>query len=436
VTGVALAVLVALAGGLLGGLGGAVPPLGPAGPAGAQSQSDRDRIDEQIGSVRSQVQEASAEEARLLGAIDASAARKRDLDATVAELDGQLGVVQRNLNAAETKLAGIQAEQRATEARLGVAEAELAAAREALVAYAIAAYTGRTEAARIVDTMLRSHTIGELATKRSYIRAVSTNQTEIIAADERLRDEVSDLRDRLDANRREAESQVAVVEAERGRLQEARDAQAVARSAVAAELATTNQLRAEVVARKAEFEAEIEELQRQSAAIGELLRQRAAEEAARLAAQQQQAAGSGGAAPAPAAATTGPGAGGLLNPLPGAPITSPFGPRVHPIYGDARMHTGIDMGASTGTPIRSAGAGVVVSASVFGGYGNAIIIDHGGGIATLYAHQSSMGVSSGQRVTAGQIIGRVGCTGSCTGPHLHFEVRVNGNPVNPMPYIS
>ena len=121
--------------------------------------------------------------------------------------------------------------------------------------------------------------------------------------------------------------------------------------------------------------------------------------------------------------------------MPGAPVTSPYGYRIHPIYGTSRLHTGIDYGASEGTPIRASADGVVVSASWFGGYGNATIIDHGGGLATLYGHQSSMGVSAGQKVTAGQTIGRVGCTGDCTGPHVHFEVRVNGDPVNPANYL-
>ncbi|MDQ4090788.1 MAG: M23 family metallopeptidase, partial [Actinomycetota bacterium] len=127
--------------------------------------------------------------------------------------------------------------------------------------------------------------------------------------------------------------------------------------------------------------------------------------------------------------------GRLLTPVPGAPVTSPYGYRVHPIYGTSRLHTGIDYGADTGTAIRASADGVVVSAGWFGGYGNATIIDHGGGIATLNGHQSSMSVSEGQKVTQGQTIGRVGCTGDCTGPHVHFEVRVNGDPVNPANYF-
>jgi murein DD-endopeptidase MepM/ murein hydrolase activator NlpD len=99
------------------------------------------------------------------------------------------------------------------------------------------------------------------------------------------------------------------------------------------------------------------------------------------------------------------------------------------------MHTGVDFGAPYGTPIHAAADGVVVSVGAMGGYGNLTVVDHGNTLATLYAHQSTMYVSSGQRVSRGQVIGAVGCTGYCTGPHLHFEVRVNGNPVDPMPYL-
>jgi murein DD-endopeptidase MepM/ murein hydrolase activator NlpD len=99
------------------------------------------------------------------------------------------------------------------------------------------------------------------------------------------------------------------------------------------------------------------------------------------------------------------------------------------------VHTGVDIGAASGTPIRAADDGVVVMAGWNGGYGNWTLIDHGGGLATGYGHQSSIGVSRGQRVSRGQVIGRVGSTGDSTGPHLHWEVRVNGNPVDPMAWV-
>jgi murein DD-endopeptidase MepM/ murein hydrolase activator NlpD len=117
------------------------------------------------------------------------------------------------------------------------------------------------------------------------------------------------------------------------------------------------------------------------------------------------------------------------------PITSGFGPRVHPIFHDVRIHTGIDFGAGEGTPILAAADGTVVSAGVLGGYGNATVIDHGSSLATLYGHQSRLLVVAGQRVKRGQVIGLVGHTGFATGPHLHFEVRVAGNPVDPMPFL-
>ena len=177
-------------------------------------------------------------------------------------------------------------------------------------------------------------------------------------------------------------------------------------------MAKQNDVLGQLQARKAEFQGQIAALQRQSDSLAASLRGRQA-----------------GQALAPS------GHGIFSLPIPGAPITSGFGPRVHPIYGDVRVHTGIDFGASYGTPIHAAADGVVVSAGPLGGYGNATVIDHGNGLATLYGHQSSIAVAPGQSVRRGQVIGYVGCSGLCTGPHLHFEVRVRGTPVDPMQYL-
>jgi len=132
--------------------------------------------------------------------------------------------------------------------------------------------------------------------------------------------------------------------------------------------------------------------------------------------------------------TGGGGSGAMMWPAYG-PITSPFGWRNHPIFGDARYHSGIDIGADYGDTVGAADAGVVIYADWMGGYGKAVMIDHGGGLVSLYGHNSELLVSEGQRVAKGQPISRVGATGYATGPHLHFEVRLNGSPVDPMSYL-
>ncbi len=131
------------------------------------------------------------------------------------------------------------------------------------------------------------------------------------------------------------------------------------------------------------------------------------------------------------------GSGMMTMPVVGARISSPFGYRIHPITGEYKMHTGIDLAAPQGTPIYAADGGTVLVASWMNGYGNVVIIDHGNGIQTLYAHIRDGGtmVSAGQSVGRGDKIAEVGSTGNSTGPHCHFEVRVNGTPVDPMGYL-
>ncbi|MGH9190138.1 MAG: murein hydrolase activator EnvC family protein [Acidimicrobiales bacterium] len=386
-----------------------VASLAPGRPAAAQTEEDQQRVEGKISSLRRDVREASAEETRLLRLIDASSAHERELDVRVRALDGQIGSVQRDLNQAAGRLGALRVRERETEARLEAAGRELAVSRAELARQAVAAYTGQSESSRLTGMLLRSSSMGELVSKRSYLRAVVGTQTDVIATDERLRDEVGDLRDQLEVGRRAAQTQRDVIAGQRDRLAASRRAQDAVRQEVAGEIAARERLRKQVLERKREYEAEVGVLERESAAIAEALRRRSA----------------GDDRPRP---------GRLLRPTPAATVSG-FGSRVHPIYGTARMHTGVDFAASMGSPIRAAAAGVVVSSGSYGGYGIATIVDHGGGLATLYAHQSATLVDAGQRVAAGQVIGKVGSTGASTGPHLHFEVRVNGDPVNPMSYL-
>lgn len=122
-------------------------------------------------------------------------------------------------------------------------------------------------------------------------------------------------------------------------------------------------------------------------------------------------------------------------PIPVKGPIGPFGMRKHPIFGDVRMHTGIDIDAKMGAPIMAAGDGFVGFVGQLGGYGNLVILSHGNGITTFYAHMSRFGCSKGQQVKKGQVIGYIGSTGWSTGPHLHFEYRINDKPMNPLSYL-
>lgn len=123
-------------------------------------------------------------------------------------------------------------------------------------------------------------------------------------------------------------------------------------------------------------------------------------------------------------------------PVPGySRISSPYGYRTHPVLNTQKMHTGIDIPAPTGTPVVSVDGGRVIYSGVQGSYGNTVMVDHGNGKVSLYAHNSQLLVSVGQTVQKGQAIAKIGSTGMSTGPHLHFEIRINGKHTNPVPYI-
>jgi len=124
-----------------------------------------------------------------------------------------------------------------------------------------------------------------------------------------------------------------------------------------------------------------------------------------------------------------------IMPVPGAVVNSRFGVRLHPIFGVKAMHEGIDFAAETGAPVLATADGVVTFAGKYGGYGNLIEIDHGNGLTTRYAHNHTNDVRVGQRVTRGQVVAQLGATGLTTSPHLHYEVRRDGTPIDPQPYV-
>ena len=173
------------------------------------------------------------------------------------------------------------------------------------------------------------------------------------------------------------------------------------------------------------------QLEKDSQSIANLIERKVAEEKARIAAEKARIAA--------AKARSKPrnfirGSGIMALPSTGY-ISSPFGYRSHPLLGRRRLHTGMDFAAGYGSTIRAADSGTVIYSGWYGGYGKTVIINHGKGITTLYAHSSRLYVKSGQSVRRGESIAAIGSTGLSTGPHLHFEVRKNGIPVNPAKYL-
>lgn len=234
----------------------------------------------------------------------------------------------------------------------------------------------------------------------NLILEIQNQKAQIEAKEEQLEKDKARL-DALAQEAQKAQSQIAAKKAEQQKvLDDAKDNKAAAA-----------QMEQDLIA----------ESKRVHNLIQERLRQ---QEAARQAASQ-----SGGEAPSYTQ-----GSGVLSWPCNG-PITSPYGYRVHPIFGTTIYHSGIDIGVDYGTPIHSADSGTVIYAGWISGYGNAVIIDHGNGMQTLYGHNQSLNVSEGQSVSKGQVIAFAGSTGNSTGPHCHFEVQVNGSAVDPMGYL-
>jgi len=375
---------------------------------------------------------ASASEARLLELIEAAEARTRQLESEVSGVNREVENLRSDLNAAEDHLGALQARQWTLEHRLDATNQQLAEARVHRQQLAVDAYTGRSNAITYATSLLYADDLGALAARRSYVHFLGSSRAETLAEEERLRDEVADLLEELDGVRREMGAKRAGASADAADVEHGQRVRVGLLEEAEAEVAQRDQLFGEARGRQSEFEGELAALATQSAAVTETLQARRGAAASTGSASSASSSSGSSVSEASAAASGGQ----LADPMPGHSYGSPFGPRVHPVFGSVRIHTGVDIGASEGDAIHSADDGVVVSAGWLGGYGNATIVDHGGGIATLYAHQSRISVSEGERVSRGQVIGRVGCTGTCTGDHLHFEVRIDGVPVNPVPYVS
>lgn len=397
--------------------------------AGAAPVSAHAVTQEEIDALQQQKQQLQARRDEKQAVLDGLEAEHAEADERKQAMDerNMLVLEQLQLNSEQIQLYTDMIED----------EAEKVEDAEALEQAQLQRYRARARAMEengnlgFLALVLGTSDLGELLTRLDDVSDIMHSDRELwgeyIAARENTEQTLAE----YEAVKADIEAKQAELRGEQGQLE--------------SELAEVNQLIYELAGQiegQAEELAELEESVTQAQreideAVAELERQKAEEEAARRAEEAAKGGGSGG--------ESGGGSGGTVYstgsfiwPVPSCTtITSRFGPRYHPVTGLYQStHTGLDIGASYGAAIQAADSGEVFVAGVKGGYGNCVMLDHGNGYYTLYGHMSSIAVSVGQVVSQGDTVGYVGSTGVSTGPHCHFEIRINGDPTDPAPWFS
>ncbi|MFB9660936.1 M23 family metallopeptidase [Glycomyces mayteni] len=387
-------------------------------PAFGVSQSDLDEVDRQKAEMAAELEDAS-DEVRAAGAVLA------ETEARLPGAEHEVDVAQGRVAAAEAESAQAAREAEAAREALAAAEAEYEAAaaavdeaREARASLFNA--TARGAELLTVDAILSSDDPAEAIDGLTYLEFLMDGK------DQAVQEVTLSRREAANAENAAATAQAAAEAAEAAAAQALADAQAREAEAHAAQLAV-QQLQADQEAALAvaessrdEAQADYDDLEAESERLADQLRREDDDDSGDHGGGSSSGGGGGGR--------------GWVVPVDGWK-SSDFGWRMHPIFGYARLHGGTDFAASSGTTIHAAASGKVVYAGWSSGYGKLTCISHGGGVTSCYAHQSSIWVSYGEHVDKDEGIGAVGTTGDSTGPHLHFEVRVNGERVNPVPYL-
>lgn len=385
---------------LVGGLAAAAHAVTP---SAAQTQLDSAR--DRLALVRQHVEEAKQREAGLRGQVAAFDQRLDAITGQLSAIEAEIARVDAKARKTEAELARLRARLEVKTAELREAQAELETQEAAFERRVVATYKqGEVD---YLDVLLGSRDYDDFVTRLDLVRELVGSDNQFVGQLDAARARVAAQKAALVADREAATKARAALARQGQRLEALRaDAAAKEQSLLAARQAKAGLLQKAATTRAA-WEAQEDQLLAESNQLAAIIAGR-----------------SGGAVHS---------TGQLIWPVNGV-VTSGFGWRMHPIFHVMKFHTGIDIAAAYGTPIKAADGGSVIYAGGMTGYGNVTIINHGRGLSTLYAHQSRLAVGSGT-VTRGQVIGYVGSTGFSTGPHLHFEVRVNGNPVNPLGYL-
>ncbi len=350
-----------------------------------------DDLEDQLADLQRQAEEQQAKTNEASAKVESVSERLRQIQEELRVATAEYREVKGQLDSVEDKISDNTELLRKTEADLKIKNKKLQKRVRDIYINGQISY---------VDVLFGAKDFADLMTRMDVLKRIIKHDYDLIMKVKEEKATVENTRAQLEKDKAEAEVLVADAQAKKAKVEDKESEQQVMLDQAIYDRDTSERMYEEIMAASQE--------------VANMIRR-----------SQMSSAGYSG---APA------GAGGMIWPISG-PITSEFGWRTHPIFGTARFHSGLDIGGDYGMPIYAAASGTVIYAGWISGYGNAVIIDHGGGVTTLYGHNDSLNVSEGENVAQGQVIAMCGSTGNSTGPHCHFEVRENGEPVSPYGYL-
>ena len=350
-----------------------------------------DDLEDQLADLQRQAEEQQAKTNEASAKVESVSERLRQIQEELRVATAEYKEVKGQLDSVEDKISDNTELLQKTEADLKIKNKKLQQRVRDIYINGQISY---------VDVLFGAKDFADLMTRMDVLKRIIKHDYDLIMKVKEEKATVENTRAQLEKDKAEAEVLVADAQAKKAKVEDKESEQQVLLDQAIYDRDTSERMYEEIMAASQE--------------VANMIRR-----------SQMSSAGYSG---APA------GAGGMIWPISG-PITSEFGWRTHPIFGTARFHSGLDIGGDYGMPIYAAASGTVIYAGWISGYGNAVIIDHGGGVTTLYGHNDSLNVSEGENVAQGQVIAMCGSTGNSTGPHCHFEVRENGEPVSPYGYL-
>ncbi|HYY02657.1 MAG TPA: peptidoglycan DD-metalloendopeptidase family protein [Gaiellaceae bacterium] len=359
-----------------------------------------------IAALHARIAAARQKESALSSQVSSITAQIRSLEGKVGDVSQRLSLLERDLALHRERLAKLSALFTLETNRLHFLQRQYARSVTLLNRRVVQIY--EEPSATVADVILSAKSVQDAIDTLHYLTSIAQLDNKIAHAVRAARDEVDVAREKTKKARTVVASETQVVAIRTQQQREVKDRLLASEHKLSGLRGSKRQALASTKQQEQDLIAEADALAAADARIR-----------SQLAAAQSHSS---------SATDTTPSSSGLIWPVSG-PVISPFGMR----WG--RLHAGIDIAVPSGTPIHAAAAGTVVIAGWVGGYGNYTCIDHGGGLATCYAHQQSFAVGVGAHVAQGQVIGYTDCTGHCLGPHLHFEVRINGTPVDPLGYL-